>query len=190
MFGEPLLAHPAKIGGVHAAWHPYPGDDDDRDQRDDDADDEQHLVLAAFTSAHGDPDTRQGDCLCACAHGVGQSTPGLSARSALTLSLAILTLSLAILGHPVSGCGSRVHSGTARFNAGTYTSNMQLVSIRPIVAMLWVSAACVIGLAGNLDSFSSWTVLTGVAVVPPLVMMRRWNHPRQTMSETIQEALR
>jgi hypothetical protein len=30
--------------------------------------------------------------------------------------------------------------------------------------------------------------LTGVAVVPPLVMMWRWNDPRQTMSETIQHA--
>ena len=67
---------------------------------------------------------------------------------------------------------------------------MQLASIKPIVAMLWVSAAFVIGIAGNVDSLSSWTVLAGVAVVPPLVMMWRWHDPRQTMSETIQEALR
>jgi hypothetical protein len=67
---------------------------------------------------------------------------------------------------------------------------MQLVSIKPIIAMLWVSAAFIMGIAGNLDSFSSWTVLTGVAVVPPLVMMWRWNDPRQTMSESIQDARR
>jgi hypothetical protein len=67
---------------------------------------------------------------------------------------------------------------------------MQLVSIKPIIAMLWVSAAFIMGIAGNSDSFSSWAVLTGVAVVPPLVMMWRWNDPRQTMSESIQEALR
>jgi hypothetical protein len=67
---------------------------------------------------------------------------------------------------------------------------MQLVSIKPVIAMLWVSATFIIGIAGNLDSFSSWAVLTGVAVVPPLVMMWRWNDPRQTMSESIQEALR
>ena len=46
MFSAPLLAHPAEIGGVHATWHLHPGDDDDRDQRYDDADDEQHIVLA------------------------------------------------------------------------------------------------------------------------------------------------
>jgi hypothetical protein len=67
---------------------------------------------------------------------------------------------------------------------------MHLVSIKPIIAVLWVSAVLVIGIAGIVDSFSSWTVLAGVAVVPPLVMMWRWNDPRQTMSESIQEALR
>ena len=71
MFSEPLLAHPAEIVGVHATWHPQPGDDDDRDHRDDGADDEQHKDLAAFSSAHNDPDTPHGDCLCACAHRVG-----------------------------------------------------------------------------------------------------------------------
>jgi hypothetical protein len=67
---------------------------------------------------------------------------------------------------------------------------MQLVSIKLIIALLWVSAAVVIGIAGKLDSFSSWTLLTGVAVVPPLVIMWRWRDPRQSMSQSIQEALR
>ena len=67
---------------------------------------------------------------------------------------------------------------------------MQLFSIKRAIAMLWVAAMFIIGIAGNLDSFSSWAVLTGVAVVPPLVMMWWWNDPRQTMSQSIQEALR
>jgi hypothetical protein len=67
---------------------------------------------------------------------------------------------------------------------------MQLISIKPIIAILWVSAAFIIGIAGNVDSFSSWTLLVALAVVPPVILMWRWNDPRQTMSETIQEALR
>lgn len=67
---------------------------------------------------------------------------------------------------------------------------MELTSIKPVIAMLWVSAVSIVGIAGNVDSLSSWTVLAGVAVVPPLIMMWRWNAPRQTMSEAIQEALR
>jgi hypothetical protein len=67
---------------------------------------------------------------------------------------------------------------------------MHLVSIKAITAMLWVSVVSIAGIAANVNSFSSWTVLAGVAVLPPLVMMRRWNDPGQSMSQTIQEALR
>jgi hypothetical protein len=67
---------------------------------------------------------------------------------------------------------------------------MQLVSIKLMLAMLWVLSAFIIGIAGNVDSFLGWAVLTGVAVVPPLVVIWRWNDPRQTMSESIQHARR
>jgi Flp pilus assembly protein TadB len=67
---------------------------------------------------------------------------------------------------------------------------MQLVSIKAIIAMLWVSTVTVVGIAGNLNSVTSWIVLAVVAVVPPLVVMWRWNDPRQTMSESIREVLR
>jgi hypothetical protein len=67
---------------------------------------------------------------------------------------------------------------------------MQLVSIKAIVAMLWVSTVFIVGIAGSLNSFPSWTALAAVAIIPPLVMSWQWNDPRQTMSETIQKALR
>jgi Flp pilus assembly protein TadB len=67
---------------------------------------------------------------------------------------------------------------------------MQLVSIKAVIGMLWVSTVSVVGIAGNLNSVTSWIVLAVVAVVPPVVVMWRWNDPRQTMSESIQEALR
>jgi hypothetical protein len=67
---------------------------------------------------------------------------------------------------------------------------MQLVSIKAVIGMLWVSTVSVVGIAGNLNSVTSWIVLAVVAIVPPLVVMWRWNDPRQTMSESIQEALR
>ena len=49
MFSEPLLAHPAEISGIHATWYPHPRDDADRDQHDADADDEEHMVVAAIS---------------------------------------------------------------------------------------------------------------------------------------------
>lgn len=67
---------------------------------------------------------------------------------------------------------------------------MQLRSIKAIVAMLWVAAVCAAAIAGSVQSVSGWTLLAGVAVVPPLVMMWLWNDPAQTMSESIQQARR
>ena len=69
--------------------------------------------------------------------------------------------------------------------------HMKLIPIKAVIAGLWVATVVIVGIAANLNSFSSWTVLGVAALVPPLVMtMWRWNEPRQTMSETIQEALR
>ena len=67
---------------------------------------------------------------------------------------------------------------------------MELVSIKASIPLFWISAVFAAGIAGNLTSFSSWTVLAGVALLPLPVMLWRWNNPRQTMSETIQEVLR
>ena len=67
---------------------------------------------------------------------------------------------------------------------------MQLVSIKAVIAMLWVVAVTVAGIAGNVNPFLLWTVLAGVALLPPVVMMRWWNDRRQSMSQSIQEALR
>lgn len=67
---------------------------------------------------------------------------------------------------------------------------MQVISIKATIAVLWIFAVCTAGIAGNLSSLSSWIVLAGVAVLPTLVMMRWWSAPHQTMSQTIQKALR
>jgi hypothetical protein len=67
---------------------------------------------------------------------------------------------------------------------------MQLLSIKAVVATAWVLVVCLAAIAGNLNSLPSWLVLAGVAILPPIVMMWRWNNPPQTMSEIIQEARR
>ena len=84
-----------------------------------------------------------------------------------------------------------MHSGTAPFSDSAYSSGMQLVSLKGALAAVWLSAALIAGIAGNQNSVTSWTVLAGVAVIPPILeMMWRWNAPRQTMSESIQEGRR
>ena len=67
---------------------------------------------------------------------------------------------------------------------------MQLVSLKAMLAAVWIAAVLIAGLAGQLSSVSSWTLLAGVALLPPMVMMWRWKTPAQTMSESIHEARR
>ena len=40
---------------------------------------------------------------------------------------------------------------------------MQLVSIEAVIAVLWVSTVAIVDIAGDPNSFPSWSVLTGVA---------------------------
>ena len=184
MFGEPSLAHPAEIGSVHATRHPHSGEAADRDQRDDHADDEQHRVLAVIRSFlgvsrslhfHGPLSVR----LCT---RVGARELWHSPQQPAAISPAEARSDRRKL---------RVHSGTAPLSDSTYSSGMQLVSLNGVLATVWLSAALIAGIAGNQNSVTSWTVLAGVAVIPPIVeMMLRWNAPRQTMSESIHEGRR
>ncbi len=66
---------------------------------------------------------------------------------------------------------------------------MQLRSIKASVATVWVSAVCTAGIRRQLDIVVGLALLAGLAVLPPLVMMWHWTNPRQTLSESIQEAL-
>jgi Flp pilus assembly protein TadB len=67
---------------------------------------------------------------------------------------------------------------------------MNRVSIKAVIAMLWVVAVTIAGIVAHVNSLLLWTVLAAVALLPPVVIMRWWREPRQSMSQSIQEALR
>ena len=67
---------------------------------------------------------------------------------------------------------------------------MQLQSIKTAVAMSWILVIGVGGLVSDVRSLAGWSLLTALALLPPLVMLWQWNAPRPTMSEAIQKALR
>lgn len=67
---------------------------------------------------------------------------------------------------------------------------MQLNSIKTLAAAGWVVLVCLAAIAGDPSFLSNWTLLVGVAVVPPMIMMWRWNEPPQTVSERIRGARR
>ena len=67
---------------------------------------------------------------------------------------------------------------------------MTLQNMKFTAAAAWVLAIAAAGLLASVSSVSWWLALAGLAIVPPLVMMRFWNQSDQTMSQSIQEVLR
>jgi hypothetical protein len=86
--------------------------------------------------------------------------------------------------------GAPVHSGTAPSATCQYTFDMGLNSIKATVTAVWVFVVCATAIALQVGSVSGWTVIAALAILPPLVMMWRWNDPPATMSEIIDEARR
>jgi multisubunit Na+/H+ antiporter MnhG subunit len=55
---------------------------------------------------------------------------------------------------------------------------------------VWILAVGVLGYVLGATSFAGLTVLAAMALTPPVVLMRLWRAPTQSMSESIREALR
>ena len=66
---------------------------------------------------------------------------------------------------------------------------MNLKTIKATIAVGWVGVLVATGLIADVTS-SSWLALAACAIVPPFVMMRYWNHPDETTSQSIQQILR
>ena len=54
----------------------------------------------------------------------------------------------------------------------------------------WIFAIGAFGLLRPAMSMSGWMALAGLALLPPIFLLRAWKRPSQTMSEDIQQALR
>jgi hypothetical protein len=67
---------------------------------------------------------------------------------------------------------------------------MNLVLVKAVSAVLWISAVSAAGLVAGVGSMSGWLLLATVGVVPPLALISRLDGERKTMSESIGEVLR
>ena len=65
----------------------------------------------------------------------------------------------------------------------------RLTYINASVAALSIIGAGAFGLLAPVTTPSGWFMLAAVAAAPPLVFMRYWKRPAQTISESIQEAI-
>ena len=62
--------------------------------------------------------------------------------------------------------------------------------VKLTIAGVWVFAACAAGWVATVTSVSGWIILGCLALLPPIFMLRLWNDPPQSMSESIREARR
>ena len=67
---------------------------------------------------------------------------------------------------------------------------MQLQRTKRTLAVAWILIASAAGLAADVASVGGAILVAGFALVPPLIMLLRWNEPPQTLSESIHEARR
>jgi hypothetical protein len=67
---------------------------------------------------------------------------------------------------------------------------MQTDQLKAAVIGTWILAVGVLAYISDPTSLAGWTVLAAVAATPPVVMMRLWRAPAQTVSESIRDVLR
>lgn len=67
---------------------------------------------------------------------------------------------------------------------------MSLPYLKATCAAAWVSTMGAAGLLGVIPLPAGWIALAAFAILPPLVMLRYWQDPPQTISQSIQEAIR
>jgi hypothetical protein len=67
---------------------------------------------------------------------------------------------------------------------------MELQHYKAAVLIMWVLVACTLGIATGMTALPALALLVVLALVPPLVMMRLWTDPPQTIAESIHQARR
>jgi hypothetical protein len=56
-----------------------------------------------------------------------------------------------------------------------------------MVAAGWILLVCAMGVAIDASQASAWTMRAGICVVPPLLMLKFWHAPAQSLSESIRK---
>ena len=67
---------------------------------------------------------------------------------------------------------------------------MQTEHIKWAIVGGWVLGLAAIAFSVNLSSVTGWVLVVGLGLVPPVILLRMWQQPPQTISESIQEAIK
>jgi hypothetical protein len=67
---------------------------------------------------------------------------------------------------------------------------MPLEYVKNGIAGSWIVGLALLAAFLGVSTVLGWTVLVVLGLLPPLVMLRMWNPPAQTTSESIRNVLR
>ena len=67
---------------------------------------------------------------------------------------------------------------------------MPLEYVKNGIAGAWIVGLVIVAAVLEVSTVLGWTVLVVLGLLPPLVVMRLWNPPAQTTSESIRNVLR
>ena len=80
-----------------------------------------------------------------------------------------------------------MHSGTAPAAARRYSEIMTFEQMKMAVVIAWALIWSVIAVS-LVSSVSNWILVVGSGVLPPLMLLRMWHPPAQTVPAGIREA--
>lgn len=83
-----------------------------------------------------------------------------------------------------------VQSGTELIDISRYTLRVERRYVKAMVTVAWLLVVGAAGLTSSPMSGYAWGVVAVLAVLPPYMMIRIWNDPPQTMSESIRAMTR
>jgi hypothetical protein len=63
-------------------------------------------------------------------------------------------------------------------------------NVKAVIAVAWVLTWSVVAVSLNVNSVSSWMLLVGAGTLPPLMLLKLWHEPAQTISESIHEVVK
>jgi hypothetical protein len=66
---------------------------------------------------------------------------------------------------------------------------METMYLKTTIATGWMCALCAVALVGHFTS-GGLILLVALSVVPPIVVLRYWTAPVETLSQSIREVLR
>jgi hypothetical protein len=109
----------------------------------------------------------------------------------LVHAFAIERVSLHETARPACGNFTSVHNRTAAGSAApSCFRSMTTPYVKAAVAALWIITAGAFGTLAPVTTPSGWFMLAALAITPPLIFTQYWKRPAQTMSESMQKAIR